>query len=482
MNSWSRRSFLKSVGAAAVALPCFRLLESSALGQTASPLRLAIFANPHGAQYPFWRPQGADTAFTMDYANSVLAPFEPLKQKVLVLDGVDYSVLGDEGQHVGYASALTGVAVPAGGQTLPSNPSIDQYLAGSALGAVTKFRSLQIANGETNDYKYGVSYLGTKDADGNNAQAPMLNNPYWFYNQVFANFSAPGSAPDPAIAQQLVRKQSRLDYMQKDLSRLRGRLANSEKSKLDEHLQALRDIEAQLTAGSGQATAACSKPPLPTVTCGDPSDGGISAAQCATLSNPDLFWTSPKVSTIDNNDQLRNVMVDLLAQTFACDLTRFATFQMAISGSDDAMPYVDPSLSAASLSAAGFGGDPHTMVHGTSCNATSLNGIGRMQSYFAKVVARFAQALDAIPEGDGTVLDHTCILWINEHGDAQNHGYANVPLMLIGGANGYFRTGRYLTYDSAPHNQLLVSVLNAFGLADQSYGSSNYSGPLPGLT
>jgi hypothetical protein len=118
-----------------------------------------------------------------------------------------------------------------------------------------------------------------------------------------------------------------------------------------------------------------------------------------------------------------------------------------------------------------------------------------MQQWFTEQVRYLFAALDAIPEGNGTVLDNTIILWGNELGNPSSHSNMGVPMILAGGA-GKFRMGRYLKFatrttggcsggackPTVPHNQVLVSILQAFGLDQNTFGSPNYSGTLPGLT
>jgi len=462
-TGWSRRGFLQTLGTLGAGLPLMRMLRSSvAFGQTSpAPLRFAAFVDPHGTWLDYWRPQGTETQFSITFPNAVLAPFDPIKSKVLILDGLSL-MPGDMG-HNGYAATLTGadnVGSAYGGAV--SNASIDQYLA-SKLGGATPIRSVQLASGEDNDYKPGISYAVTSGANGH-PPLPTLNNPYDVYNYLFASFMPPGPG-GPTPAQLLAAQKSQLDYVQSDLGRLNARLGPTEQLKLQQHLQAIRDIENQL--GAPPLVTACTKPAALTVAC--PTSGDLT------------FATNPAV-----DGDIRNAMVDMLAQAFACDLTRFATFQLASTDDDRPMPYA--SLPASALDS----GDMHITAHDTP-NHPLLTAT--CHNYYASVVARFAKALDAIPEGNGTVLDHTCILWIGNMHDSWDHTNINVPCMLIGGASGAFRTGRYLTYTPlstdgnaagpAPtqaHNHLLISILNAFGLADTSFGSSVYTGALPNLT
>jgi Protein of unknown function (DUF1552) len=464
-NDLGRRSFLKAVGAAAATLPVFRALERSARGGATSPLRFAAFVDPHGTVLDYWRPQGTETNFSIAYPNAILSPLAPLQKKMLVLDGMSIMPAKAGTQylgHKGYVAALTGIGddlVSQDAQSLSTNTSFDQYLAGK-IGSLTKLRSLEIASGETGGYKSEISWAATVSG-GYHAPVPRLNNPYDVYKYVFGNFNpAPGG--DPNAARLLAIKKSRLDYVQADLARLSARLGATERAKLDQHLQAVRDIENQLAA-MGSATAACTKPGQPTLSI--PTSGTLDG------------------SLRDVDGDIRNVMVDMMAQAFACDLTRVATFQLGSSDDVRALPYASPLLTTSALE----NGDMHLTTHDQDSLPNGKLQVAACQRYYAQVVARFASALDAIPEGDGTVLDHTCILWIGSMSNAAIHDNWNVPCTLIGGANGAFRTGRYLKVTgpdggSAAHNHLLVSILNAFGFSDQTFGSTKYTGPLANLT
>jgi hypothetical protein len=455
---------LTSLGAAAVALPFFPLLERSALGAP-PPLRFACFIDPHGTKLEHWRPQGTETNFSITYPNAILAPFAPLQKKILVLDGISLMPAKQNVQylgHKGYVAAFTGcgpdvVNQPA--QSQATTPSIDQYLAGK-IGGQTALRSIELASGETNGYKSTISW-STTVTNGYCATVPRINNPYDAYNFIFGNFD-PGSAQQANAAHLLAVRKSRLDYVQDDLARLEKRLPSAEQSKLQEHLQSIRDIETQLSA-MANTTASCTKPSAPTI-------GSI----------PMTGTLSPGATPVDGD--IRNSMVDMLATAFACDRTRVASFQMGSSDDVRALPYADPLLTSSALE----NGDMHLTAHDQFSLPNGPLQIAACHRYFASVVARFASALDAIPEGNGTVLDHTCILWIGSMMNAAIHDNFNVPCMLIGGANGAFTTGRYLqvapdSTGTMPHNHLLVSILNAFGLPDQTFGSSMYSGPLSGL-
>jgi hypothetical protein len=473
----SRRSFLKAVGASAMAFPFYRLLESSAAyAQTAgSPLRFLFIATPHGTAYEYWRPQGTETSFNITYPNAILAPLAPFQSKINILDGVDMRTQSEDADfgHLGTQALLTGVGVTQsyGSDSVPAGAeSLDQNLA-RQLGGATAFRSLELSLGDWDHY-------WTLSFDRTGSAVPRVNNPLTVFSRIFANVMT--GAPNPALVRQLAEKKSILDAVQSDITSLQTRLGPTEKQKLNQHLTAIRDIEARL---SSTAAASCMVPPKP-------------SGDWASTSDIDEYFDP---TFIPEFGSICDLQLDMITQAFACDLTRFATLQILHSGAEVGMPYVDASLANLDIHA----DIAHKYNYGSG---DSVSGqLALMQRWFATKVAYVINALSQIPEGDGTVLDHTIVLWMSDQGDPANHYYNNIPTVMAGGANGKFRMGRYIKYSMevdpycpptnnncsnpastnltwlTPHNQLLVSICQAFGLTNNTYGWTGSSGPLANL-
>jgi hypothetical protein len=124
----------------------------------------------------------------------------------------------------------------------------------------------------------------------------------------------------------------------------------------------------------------------------------------------------------------------------------------------------------------------HELSHAPHDDIAARDKLIAIQQWYSRQLVSFMDRLAAIPEGDGTVLDHTLILCVNELSDGFFHTHQNMPFMLAGGASGALKMGRYVTYADKPHNDLLVSVCNAMGLPDTTFGDpSACTGPLPGL-
>jgi hypothetical protein len=167
---------------------------------------------------------------------------------------------------------------------------------------------------------------------------------------------------------------------------------------------------------------------------------------------------------------IADLLLDVLAAAFACDLTRVASYQISTSLNRLRYPWLD------SL------GEGHALSHSGPSDVDAHDQLIRRQTWHSGRLAYLLSRLASIPEVDGTtVLDNTLVLWGNEVSLGYTHSHENMPFLLAGGG-WHFRTGRYITYQSAPHNNLLVSVLNAMGLPNTTFGQTDLStGPLSGL-
>ncbi|NBD11875.1 MULTISPECIES: DUF1552 domain-containing protein [Corallococcus] len=459
-RDFSRRSILKLLSGTAMAAPFAHLLTSSvAEAAEAAPLRFIALFTPHGYLPEYWTPKGSDTNYNIDFENSVLQPLQRHRDKLLVLDGLDYRVLyehGRTGHEGGPVTFLTGSQVEvSSGDELPSGPSLDQVI-GNTVGGTTQFRSLQLHAFE----QFGAQHVyNSISFTENGSRVPFELNPANVYKRLFG-----GLGGSPAEAQAiLAKRKSLLDYLIKDANRLKKRLAATEGTKLDTHLAALRDIERRLT---NAGALNCERPEAPSDALSDLGD-------------------------IDNMPGLTTLHMDLIARAFACDLTRVVT--MTIPG--PSMPWI------------GINEDIHNdIAHRTDTQSqperTNIRlRMVRVQQWYAEQVAGLMDSLKAIPEGSGTVLDNTLILWGNELGDAAGHMNVSIPTVLAGGAGGKFRMGRMLSLrpnnkdplanwpgpgsplpGAVEHNKLLTSIAQAFGVNVDRFGHPDYTGTLPGLT
>jgi hypothetical protein len=459
----SRRALMRAMGASAASASLLNLVSGSAYAQASAPLRFLAVFTPQGTWHDYWRPRGGETDFSLQFPESILAALEPFRSRLLILDGLDYKALyekEDTGHAGGIGTFLTGTAVDGSGRT--RGASLHQHLAAS-VGAATRFRSVNL--GVKTLWMVGDQY-STISFNASGGRIFQEDNPTAIYNRFFSQFTGTPEAQLRAKA----KRQAVLDFQVKDLLRLQKRVAGEEKVKLDQHLDSLRDIERRLN-GSVMCEAGTA-----------PAAGS---------------YTRPAPASIP---AIAKLQTDLLARIFACDLTRVATLQFLSAGDHYGMPWltIDPTTYGLG---AGASVDPHGNV-AHSVSADSATGrraaldLARVQRWFTDQMLYLLRTLDSIPEGDGTVLDHTVILWGNELGDPARHANVNVPLVLAGGANKKFRMGRYLRYSTdanagcsgdvcssqTAHNHLLVSLCQAFGLEQNTFNDPDYKGPLSGLT
>lgn len=441
----SRRALLRGLGGAAIALPLLDAMRSRpAHALDPGPKRLIVMYTPNGTiAHNFW-PTGTENNFTL---SPILAPLAPHKSDLLILRGIDMlsSLDGPGDAHQkGTGQCLTGTKLLEGdftgdaGQTAgwAGGISLDQRVA-NHFGAATPYRSLE----------FGVAVQGSTVSSrisyrGSGQPLPPQNSPYAGYQRLFAD-----ALKDPVeVARLTNRRRTVLDAVAEQHRALRDRLGAEDREKLENHLLAIESIRARLDQPTMQFGGVCQPLVQPYV-------------------EPDLVINMPLVGRLQ---------MDLLAMAFACDLTRVATLMWSHSAAVPVYSFLDPAIIEGHHSIAHKGDEDHVKV----AQNTKIN------VWFAEQLAYLIGALKAIPEGEGTVFDNTVILWTNEQAKGNNHDRRNMPYLLAGKAGKHFKTGRYLNFgQETPHNKLLVSLLHAMGVDEDSFGDPQYGkGPLAGLT
>jgi hypothetical protein len=456
-----RRRFLQSLAAAST-IPLLRPFSRARATEGSSPKRLLIFWTPQGTvQNAFW-PTGGERDFTL---SRILAPLAAHRSDLIVLKGLHDEYFRGcspdvvDGQHgFGTLCRLTSTCMSS---TLPDSaggPSIDQVIAG-AIGNETLRSSLVLSG-----YAGGGGHRSYVNWDGSGKGIAPQDDAAKLWAQLFAG---PAGA-DAARAQELrTLRKSALDLIRSDANALRARLTGDERSKMDAQLEAVRTLEKGLDR------------PLPEV-CSNAAPFGGELPLFGLPSDP--------------TPSRHSAMLDVIAASFACDVTRVATFAACTAGGDNAgsLRYFDPEWVDNYHStghAAGSLTDPNTgklidEFHGTLEQANEV--MTRVGVYYAKLLASFIDRLKAIPEGDGTVWDNTIIYWCQEmaHG---NHGAHDVPHVILGGGF-HFDTGRFIdlktpyTYNTVPRvpfADVLVSLANAMGVPLTTFGRADWCrGPL----
>ncbi|XXY48369.1 DUF1552 domain-containing protein [Sorangium sp. So ce269] len=437
-----RRTFLRGAGGLAVALPFLEAMSGSA-SAVEFPKRFVVFFTGLGTVKQAWQPTGTETAFEL---GEILAPLSPYRDKLLVIEGVDmesaYNGPGDPHQQ-GIGQALTGTELqegtlfpyacdPAALVGWGGGISVDQFLA-ARLGQRTKLSSLELGvQVQYANVSSRISYLGPGQP------VPPEDDPRAVFDRLFNDLSA-----DPAdLERRRALRRRVLGSVMEDYGSLARQLGGEDRQKLEHHLEAVSEIEKRLDA-PGLLGGACAVPEL-----GERLD----------------------VYANDSFPAIGRLQMDLLAMALACDLTRTASIQWSATQAGKVFTWLGQSDTHHALS--------HSSP-GHQAKQQQLVDIGRWQ---AEQLAYLLGKLDAVPEGAGTLLDNTIVLWCTDISAGQSHSRRDMPYVIAGRAGGALRTGRFLSYAGDPHNNLLVALCNAMGVDVSTFGNPAYcTGPLPGL-
>lgn len=449
----SRRTLLRGVAGTAIALPFLEImgrpkhsLAQSIPGYTKDgfPKRFVVVFTPNGTIPDAWTPNGGETDFTF---SRILKPLEHLRNKLLIIDGVDQTGSGGDGHQNGMQGMLTGQTLNPGpfeggnGETAgwANGISVDQRIA-QEIGGETPFRSLELSvqSGNNENNWNRMSLLGPDQP------VPPEQSPYKAYDRVFSDFS---SSPDQAALQEQ-RQRVVMGAVADNFRRLNAKLGTEDRKRLERHLDAVSEIEARLGKRPKAALEACEPPML-----GGESDVGQN----------------------DNFPLVGKLHMDLLVMALACDLTRVGSLMWNRSVGGARHTWVDPNITRGH----------HDFSHDGDSNTDTVEALTKINVWYAQQFAYLLDSMDSIPEGDGTMLDNTVVLWCNELSKGNSHSRNNNHYVVAGGA-GYLRMGRCLHFnyeDDVKHNNLLLSLVHAMGIEDTSFGKADWcTGPLSGMT
>ncbi len=462
----SRRSFLQTLGlgAAVAGLP---MATRARAAPTPIPKRVVFFFGS-GMLYDVWRPTGTETAWELGKVHKPLAPH---KNDLIVLDGlgmvseeIDTGPSGNaHNQGAKHSLAATNTTV----KDRPGGPSIDQLIAKKLKeqGVVTQFPSLEFqVAGWTNDIE---GYSGAVASEANTL-LPGMWDPRKAWDRVFGGFTG----GDSTAADALRKRQLAVMGLAKDeFARLRARVSGDDQKKLDTHVALVRDLESRIDA----VVRTCGKPDR-------------KALEAKITEKCDFACYKPEDYAVfaRNWDLSANLNADLMVAALACDLTRVSFMEMH-TAPNGLVGYKEGDFGTTDL---------HDLIHkvndsrdALSTNAAARAVIERVCTLEAQKLADLIAKMKAIPESDGqTLFDHSVILWCSQIGYG-SHDLANIPWVIAGDANGYFKTGRYLKLPpnpkskrGQPHNDLFVSMANAVDIPISTFGNAACcSGPLPGL-
>jgi hypothetical protein len=476
-NRIHRRTLLRGASGLAVGLPFLSamLAPGRSHADQTTPTRLLVFYTPGGTLLDTWRPTGTSSDFTLQ---SMMSPLTPHLDKLVFLDGIDMAVtaIGNGHPHSrGMAGVLTGQQLLPGNYNtnggnagFAAGPSIDQVIA-AKISAGLRLPSLEVSAGWSTGISAGgqphpgnvINYQAPAKAGGAATPVPPSTDPLNTLKRVFQGV---GSNTD-ANAKELAFTTAILDGVQEDFKRLIPLLGSEDRQKLEAHLALVQEAEAGINK---TVSSTCVAPTGVNPSAGyydDPVAGGVSRG--------DADGGSMAITTGAKVPEKGKVMTDLLVAALACDLTRVGTMQWSDSEAKFMLGFLKDS-SGQSLK-----DHHHGYQHDRGFQPQALELIYR---FYAENLAYLLQKLDSVQEGNGTLLDNTLVLAVSEIQAPADHGQKNMPFILAGKAGGKLMTKRWLKFQGQPHNNLLVSILNLFGIEDTRFGHQNYcTGPLSGL-
>jgi hypothetical protein len=428
----SRRTLLRGTGAA-VALPVLEAMLNShgtAFAQGAPlPKRFAVWFFGNGVRLDRWVPKqtGANWALTEALAPLVDAGRKiDVKRYVNVVSGYNIKIQQQRGHHDGLAAMMSGakiIPLPANGAPYSSKfsaRSIDQ-IAADKIGAGTAFGSLQLAVSKRYIRGEGptLQYLSHRGPD---EPLPQEANPAALYNRLFAKVQATPTA-DPRDQLRV----SVLDAVRDDAKRLQAKLGTNDRARLDAHLTAISEARSRILALPPTVTSACVKPAA-------------------------ITETNQDVNGAEQIEKVSNLMADMLAIAWACDLNRVATLQF--SGSVGYHTYTEIS-----------GGQPRDTEHGLSHDNNQQDKVHDAVVFTMRNFAYFLDKLQKTPDGTGNVLDRSCILCTSDLAEGLSHSSTDYPILVAGGAGGALKTPGVHVRSTSGENtsDVLLACMQAIG-------------------
>lgn len=430
-KSLSRRTLLRGAGVS-VALP---FLDAMLPAQTpirgsvaAPPSRFSFVYVPHGMIMDEFTPAAEGTNFEI---TSTLKPLESYRDHMTIVSGLESAPAGDgsAGDHMRSAAAYLSGNPPQknAGQNAYLGTTIDQLIA-QKIGRDTPLPSLEVGIEDAGyagicDDGFSCSYLNTISWAAPQLPLPMERNPMVVMERLFG---------DGATAEERLKRRqengSILDSIRQEATRLRTSIGPSDRNRLDQYLDEIREIERRM--------------------------------QASIKSSPDAPAMDVPSGLPQTWDEHAKLMYDLQALAFMSDTTRVSTFMYSKDKINRTFP-----LSGIET---GF----HSASH-TSGKPALKKEFAQMNRYHIDVLAYFIKKLQSTPDGDGTLLDHSMIMLGSTMSNGDIHDHSPLPIVLVGRASGKIKGGTHVRYPQhTPLSNLLLTVLHKADIAKDSFGDS----------
>jgi hypothetical protein len=432
-----RRTVLRGLGTT-LALPLLdAMMPAFARAQTRAkpPTRLSIVYLPNGIMMDKWTPDAEGAGFAL---KPILEPLAPFKDQMLVLSGLHHNEGGRarQGENTGDharagASYLSGVhPKKTEGADTQAAVSMDQ-IAARQIGSENQLASLELCMDTPEllgqcEAGYSCAYMNSICWRTPTTPMPMENRPRVVFERLFGD----SESTDPAVRLRRIKQdRSILDSVSKKANRLKAELGATDKLKVNEYLDAIRDVEHRIQTVEAQSDRKLPKLERP---------AGV----------PETFTEHARM------------MFDLQVLAYQTDLTRVITFM------------VGREFGGRTYQEIGIPEGYHALTH-HQYNAEKMAKVIQIQTYHARHFAYYLEKLRSTPDGDGSLLDHMVVLYGGGISDGNSHLHDNLPVALVGGASGQMKGGRHIRYaKETPMTNLLLSMLDVVGARQDKLGDS----------
>jgi hypothetical protein len=428
-RAFSRRVILKGAGCT-MALPWLESVNAFADTPTAAefPKRFAVMFLGCGINENYWSAEGNGADMKL---SKTLSPLEPLKQKINVIDGLYVKALTNQGIHPAQTGSLLSGEHITKGAIIHSGVSVDQMIA-NHVGQDTPQSSIVLACEQPmtgfHETNFSLAYSSHLSWQTPDSPVPVEVYPALAWDSLFDNR---GSLLNVSV----------LDRIKDQAQSLSTKISASDKGKVDEFLTSVREVEKRvelMRKGQDNAQDAAKAKNMPVTMMDRPANG------------------LPE----DLRDHAR-LMCDLVAIAFQTNKTRVASLIISRDLSAMYYPFLDVKEG-----------------HHAASHDNSSEGYERISRFHIEQYAYLASKLDSMKEGDGTVLDNSCLMFMSNMFVGRKHDNSRLPLVLAGGLGGTLQTGRSLNYLNASDDKrkmcsLYLSLMDRFGLKLDKFGDAD---------
>jgi hypothetical protein len=425
----SRRTVLRGVGAS-VALPLLDAMipAGTALAKTAAAPqpRLGFFYFPHGAVHEYWEPKGVGREFEL---NTILEPLAPYRSHLTIVSNIGNKPGESRAVHALVPGTWLSCVHPRESITPYMAVTVDQ-IAAQHIGQQTPFPSLEVATaqgqgtGSACERGYGCTYTSTLSFSTPSTPLPIESNP----RQLFLRLFGQGDSPRE---RQFISHQttSLLDMISDEADSLRRTLGPQDRATLSDYLQSVREIERRVHNSAHGDLARVKLPEVPG-------------------------------ATSENFDELLNLMFDIMALAYQGNLTRVQSFMIA------------PEVSEQTYNWIGVPDAFHALSHHGEDPAKKAR-LAKIQRYHTQVFARFVDKLAHMPDGDGSMLDHSILLYGSNMSNSNMHNQYPLPTAIVGRGCGSIRGGQHIDFPQrTPLANVHLTLLQRAGIAIEKVGDS----------